>query len=239
MIKNIKNSKLYIGQSTDIKNRWMRHKSELNNNRHINNHLQSAWNKYGEDCFVFAVIEECSVSELDEREKFYISKYNSMSNGYNLCEGGNGIRGYKHTEEEIEKMRMIQNPKTLLQINKNLEIVNKWHGISHASKTLGYSRRNIELCCNMVYGHKTAYGYYWFYEDDFNKNKIDWNYYVSNQKIIYDGKCVVQKDLNGNILSTFKSIMEAHRMTNINRQSIQYCLQGKQKTAKNYIFEYI
>ena len=104
MIKNVKNNKLYIGQSTDIKNRWVRHKSELNNNRHINNHLQFAWNKYGEDCFIFAVIEECSVSELDEREKFYINKYNSMSNGYNLCEGGNGIRGYKHTEEEIEKI---------------------------------------------------------------------------------------------------------------------------------------
>ena len=91
----------------------------------------------------------------------------------------------------------------------------------------------------MVYGHKTAYGYYWFYEDDFNNNKIDWNYYTSKQKINYDGKYVVQKDLDGNILSTFKSIMEAHRTTNINRQSIQYCLQGKQKTAKNYIFEYI
>ena len=77
MIKNVKNNKLYIGQSTDIKNRWVRHKSELNNNRHINNHLQFAWNKYGEDCFIFAVIEECSVSELDEREKFYINKYNS------------------------------------------------------------------------------------------------------------------------------------------------------------------
>lgn len=35
MIKNVKNNKLYIGQSTDIKNRWVRHKSELNNNRHI------------------------------------------------------------------------------------------------------------------------------------------------------------------------------------------------------------
>ena len=162
-----------------------------------------------------------------------------MNNGYNLCEGGNGIRGYRHTKEEIEKMRMIQNPKTVLQIDSQLNIVNKWHGTSHISKELGYSKRNIDLCCNMEYGHKTAYGYYWFYEEDYINDKINWDYYLSEQKIIYDGKKVVQKDLNGNIISTFISIMDAHKKTKINRQSIQYCLQGKQKYAKGFIFEYI
>ena len=178
-------------------------------------------------------------SELNEKEIYYINKYNSMNNGYNLCEGGNGIRGYRHTKEEIEKMRMIQNPKTVLQIDSQLNIVNKWHGTSHISKELGYSKRNIDLCCNMEYGHKTAYGYYWFYEEDYINDKINWDYYLSEQKIIYDGKKVVQKDLNGNIISTFISIMDAHKKTKINRQSIQYCLQGKQKYAKGFIFEYI
>ena len=239
MIKNNINNKSYIGQSINIENRWTHHKSELNNNRHINDYLQNAWNKYGEDNFSFIVIEECKESELNEKEIYYINKYNSMNNGYNLCEGGNGIRGYRHTKEEIEKMRMIQNPKTVLQIDFQLNIVNKWHGTSHISKELGYSKRNIDLCCNMEYGHKTAYGYYWFYEEDYINDKINWDYYLSEQKIIYDGKKVVQKDLNGNIISTFISIMDAHRKIKINRQSIQYCLQGKQKYAKGFIFEYI
>ena len=239
MIKNNINDKLYVGQSINIENRWTHHKSELNNNKHINDYLQNAWNKYGEDNFSFIVIEECKESELNEKEIYYINKYNSMNNGYNLCEGGNGIRGYRHTKEEIEKMRMIQNPKTVLQIDAQLNIVNKWHGTSHISKELGYSKRNIDLCCKMEYGHKTAYGYYWFYEEDYINDKINWDYYLSEQKIIYDGKKVVQKDLNGNIISTFISIMDAHRKTKINRQSIQYCLQGKQKYAKGFIFEYI
>lgn len=239
MIKNNINDKSYVGQSINIENRWTHHKSELNNNKHINDYLQNAWNKYGEDNFSFIVIEECKESELNEKEIYYINKYNSMNNGYNLCEGGNGIRGYRHTKEEIEKMRMIQNPKTVLQIDSQLNIVNKWHGTSHISKELGYSKRNIDLCCKMEYGHKTAYGYYWFYEEDYINDKINWDYYLSEQKIIYDGKKVVQKDLNGNIISTFISIMDAHRKTKINRQSIQYCLQGKQKYAKGFIFEYI
>ena len=47
-ITNLKNNKGYIGQSTDIKTRWINHKRELRNNIHRNPHLQNAFNKYGE-----------------------------------------------------------------------------------------------------------------------------------------------------------------------------------------------
>lgn len=239
MIKNKTTNKVYIGQSIDINNRWIRHKSELNNNKHTNSHLQHAWNKYGESDFLFEIIKECEEYELNDLEVFYIQQYDSINTGYNLCEGGNGIRGYKHSIEEIEKMRMVQNPKTILQIDKNLNIVSKWFGSSHIEKTLSYSRRNIEQCCNMKYGHKTAYGYFWFYEDDYNNHNIDWDYYLSERKTEKEGKHIVQKDDYGNIISIFSSIMEAHRVTKINRQGIQYCLQGKQKKTKGFIFEYI
>lgn len=35
-------------------------------------------------------LEECSIEKLDEREIFYISKYNTFKNGYNLTIGGDG-----------------------------------------------------------------------------------------------------------------------------------------------------
>lgn len=56
-IVNITNSKVYIGQSNNIKKRWTEHRSALNNNRHVNVHLQNAWNKYGENNFEFVIIE--------------------------------------------------------------------------------------------------------------------------------------------------------------------------------------
>jgi hypothetical protein len=44
--------------------------------------LQQAWNKHGEQKFVFSVVEECSVDELYVREQFHIDAkkrdYNSM-----------------------------------------------------------------------------------------------------------------------------------------------------------------
>ena len=46
-----------------------------------------------------------------------------MKNGYNLCEGGGGCRGYKHTEEELSKMRAIHNPEPVLQMDENFQII--------------------------------------------------------------------------------------------------------------------
>jgi len=90
-IINLKNNKVYIGQSKNIYKRCEEHKHNLNINKHKNIHLQNAWNKYGEDNFLFEIIEICELDLLDNIEKLYISKYNSMNRdcGYNKESGGN------------------------------------------------------------------------------------------------------------------------------------------------------
>jgi len=89
-IENVINNKKYIGQSVNIKDRWRRHKSELENNTHDNDYLQKAWNKYGKDSFNFYILEYCYVDKLDEKEAHYIDLYNTMNRdlGYNLKSGG-------------------------------------------------------------------------------------------------------------------------------------------------------
>ena len=44
-IENRINNKKYIGMSRDIKNRWSEHKAELNTHTHVNQYLQSSWDK--------------------------------------------------------------------------------------------------------------------------------------------------------------------------------------------------
>lgn len=56
-IVNTVNNKYYIGSTRNFKDRWRRHLNALQNNRHINKHLQNAWNKYGSDKFQFKIIE--------------------------------------------------------------------------------------------------------------------------------------------------------------------------------------
>lgn len=102
MITNIVNNKKYIGQSTNVEDRMLHHKSALKHNRHENGHLQSAWNKYGEENFQFEVLEYCEEDLLDELEKEYIKIFNSTdrAHGYNKEDGGSQN---KHMSAEAKK----------------------------------------------------------------------------------------------------------------------------------------
>ena len=90
IITNLINNKVYIGQSDNINKRFKDHKYALNGNYHNNNHLQNAWNKYGENNFSFNLIKCCKIPYLNRFEKLYINKYKSDDRryGYNKTKGG-------------------------------------------------------------------------------------------------------------------------------------------------------
>lgn len=56
-IRNVVNDKFYVGSTNSTKVRFKNHRRLLRNGKHHCKHLQAAWNKYGEDCFKFEVIE--------------------------------------------------------------------------------------------------------------------------------------------------------------------------------------
>lgn len=89
-IENVKNGKVYIGQSGDIDIRLRGHKNTLKNNKHFNRYLQRAWNKHGEENFTFETLEECNADIINDREVYWINLYDSCNNinGYNIDYGG-------------------------------------------------------------------------------------------------------------------------------------------------------
>lgn len=105
-ITNIINGKLYIGKSKNIKSRWLDHERNLRKNKHHNDYLQNAWNKYGEVNFKFDVVEitdeEC---KLDELEIYYIKQFNSTNDnyGYNIREGGDGGSMGEYSKAKLRK----------------------------------------------------------------------------------------------------------------------------------------
>lgn len=80
-IINLKNGKRYIGSSKNIRQRLWSHRAELRHNKHDNPHLQSAWNKHGEQFFDYFIIEECTIESLLTREQHYID---TMHPEYNI-----------------------------------------------------------------------------------------------------------------------------------------------------------
>ena len=107
-ITNKFNGKLYIGQALDAWHRWWSHKTVLRKNQHINNYLQRAWNKYGEDTFEFVIIEEVlDASLLNIREQFWLDAFKAYNKafGYNLAQyAASPGRGRIHSFEERQKM---------------------------------------------------------------------------------------------------------------------------------------
>ena len=62
-ITNMANGNFYIGSAESLPRRVWHHKYDLKRNQHKNPHLQAAWNKYGEEMFVFEIIEEVPQGE--------------------------------------------------------------------------------------------------------------------------------------------------------------------------------
>lgn len=233
-IRNIITNRRYIGQADDIKNRFMRHRSELKHNRHFNRHLQSSYNKYGADVFEYTVVEYCPISELDDREKFWIDYYNSTDQnyGYNISEGGLGCRGYKHTEEEISKMRLIQKPKPIVQLSLGGEYINTFVSAGEGAASLGKdSSSGIKRCCEKN-KYKQAYGYIWVYKEDYDSDNVDWDYYFSGLR---RNKPVMQFDLEMNLIREWANTTEAGE-EGFNQSQITETCNGKYRTYKGYIW---
>jgi len=107
-IINNSNNKFYIGSSVNIQQRWSAHKSLLKRGLHANKHLQSSWDKYGEDGFSFVVVEELEEDSILDREQELIEQSRSFVNevGYNKNLSTTApMKGRKHSKEAIEKIR--------------------------------------------------------------------------------------------------------------------------------------
>jgi len=96
----------YVGQT--IRTLKQRKSSHLSSSKKGSTYyLHRAIRKYGAENFKWEVIyNAASEEELNEKETYFIKEYNTNSqDGYNLTEGGRGIRGWKHSELTKEKIK--------------------------------------------------------------------------------------------------------------------------------------
>lgn len=251
-IENIKNHKKYIGQSINIFRRFNSHKSELRKGTHNNTHLQSAWNKYGEQSFRFYVIIEVESKELDFYERYYIDFFDTYKNGYNRDMGGsNNYKAHQPKEVIQKRLTTISNltpekreeryinainahlhesiPILQLSLN-NGHIVNEWISIRKASHDLNYDQCCIWECVNHI--RRTYKNYIWIKKEDFcNFNLKD---YKNNNT---QPRKIIQCDFAGNIVKEWESANKA-TIDGFDCSSIIKCCKGKIKYHKGYVFKY-
>lgn len=105
-ITNALDGRIYIGQSTDPKSRWYRHKYSAKK-QNTNQYIHKAMHKHGVENFFFEVIAEFEKKEdANNAECNLIDQYKTRNKkfGYNIKPGGYKRGGWKHSEETKKKL---------------------------------------------------------------------------------------------------------------------------------------
>jgi group I intron endonuclease len=138
--------KIYIGQSVDIERRWADHRSMPKSDK--GNLLYNSFLSHGVDSHKFEILERCSKEMLNEREIYYIEKYQTFDteHGLNLTKGGDSnVVFSKKTLQKMSEAKKGVRPKHLIghkhsketrDILRKKAMGNKnWLGKHHSEET--------------------------------------------------------------------------------------------------------
>ena len=154
-ITNIINNKKYVGHSLNIKKRWEGHKFHLRRGTSPHTHLQSSWNIYGENMFIFSILEimpyGLTKQQYEEVETKWVLKFNTHKSdfGYNsvlpgtihLTNNDENITNTNHTTISFICINLLTKEKVTLcgrgEVNdctnisegKIYDLANYWLGI--------------------------------------------------------------------------------------------------------------
>jgi len=138
--------RIYIGQSIDIERRWNHHMGMRDAYKHTI--LYRSFAKYGVDKHSFKILEECPKEKLNERERYYIERYDTFETGHglNLTKGGDSkVVLSKRTRDKMSRAKKGIRPKNLIgykhskgtrDILRKKSMGNKnWLGKNHTEET--------------------------------------------------------------------------------------------------------
>lgn len=152
-IENILNGKIYIGSSSNVDKRWIRHQKDLKGGRHHNTYLQRSFNKYGEECFEYSILEtlkeDCNISFQFEREAYYITTLEPEYNIGGVCGGDNFT---KHPDRERLREVHRKNLQKLREAGKipvtaSGEDNPNWKGAVHTTCKCGNKKSHGKIQC--------------------------------------------------------------------------------------------
>lgn len=139
-LTNIKNSKIYVGESINVIRRWKQHDDDLQKGTHHNHLLQRDFGIYGKQVFQFELIEPIRIERsyllqkaiLWAREIWHISMLKSAGKAvYNLTDGGGNFSDLAHslaprTYSFFDSNRNIQTILSIASQPSNKIGTNEW-----------------------------------------------------------------------------------------------------------------
>lgn len=241
MYVNKVNGKRYVGQAVDFNDR---HREHIRKHKQV---IDRAIDKYGEENFEIIILKENLSNQclLNFWECYYIDKYNCLAkngNGYNISDGGhNGNAFAGKTEEEMLKIRRKNIEGQKKHWNNMSEEDKKWFADKHKKENLSSETRQKMRDAQKG---KTAWnkGKQMSEEqkEKMKKPKSEEHKRKLSQaktgKPSYNSKLIDRYDLEENYIDTHYQF-EFIKM-GFSQSNLYYCLKGKQKSHKGFIFKY-
>jgi group I intron endonuclease len=237
-IMNKINGDSYYGSSINIEKRWRRHINDLKNGKHHNIKLQRAWVKYGEDNFIFEIIEECDKEGILIVEQKYLDlnpKYNigvKSSGGDNISNNPNRKKIVKRISDSIRLRYSKMSKKEIDKIHSRPgESNGNWKGgiskkYCKCGKEINTYNKTCMLCSDKT-GHNNPF---------FGKKHTDevLNYLREINKGVCRHNNKYEVVING---VEYESYQDASKKLNINFNTIRWRVLSKNPKYKNYQFK--
>lgn len=181
--------------------------------------------------FVVMLLIKVLNKMLDDMEILLIKIYDTHHNGYNLTDGGGGIRGYKLSDEAIVKISERQY-KSVCKYTLDGKLIKLYQSVKCAAEENKCNQSAIaSVCRGLKPQHK---GYYWQYYDGTNNHNLN-----INKKYHNPPHYIVQYDIDGNYVGLWNSIRDASNYFGIDNSSIAKVCRGERKSAGGYKWKMI
>ena len=226
--KNKINGKMYVGQTQ--RTFGIRTKQHLNRS---DTYFDKALAKYGLNNFSYEIIDRGStLEELNEKERHWIAEYDCLwPNGYNLTMGGDGVKGYRHTDEYKRKMSDAMKGKGT---GKDNHFYGKRHTIKSIKKMSEYqsNRWTVETRKERSESYK---GKFVGADNPFYKKKHKQSSKDKMSKAKDKMKVKVRNIDTGEV---FESLSLASKTHNVQVAHIKRVCRGQRKTCGGFRWEY-
>lgn len=227
------NSKSYIGQARNVKERIKQHLWSSFNpaKKDFDVPFHAALRKYGIENFDLDILELCEAAELNDRECYWIKLFGTYVHaknaaGYNVTEGGKqSVRRSKLTPDILSEVYLLikENVLTYDEIAAKFELTASTIKKINAGKicynsAFSYPLRDNTACVNKGL-HKQKFGEY-----------------------RYTGTAVEQYDIHTNeLLNMYPTALAAARALGDSafNKHIANCCAGRRKTAYGYVWKFI
>lgn len=221
---------IYIGQSINLERRLARYKSNLNSSKG-QIRLNRSFIKYGVENHLFEIVLECSIEELNTKERYYQELFDCVENGLNLRYTKTSDKSGKMSAESIAKMvyykRNItpEHREKLSKAGKNKEVMPTMLGKNHSDET---KKKMSDAAKGKIKSKEHC--------ENIRKSKL--GVIVSNETKAKKSKPVLQYDLQGNLIAKYFGIREAARKTGISDAMIIDVCKGKFPKGKGFVWKY-